>query len=77
MGQVEYDMYQDIPAKENGSTNLCFGLPFENFTASLENQIARKFQNISQFDTPTITYIMYVSGEPVGYIGIRTKIDYN
>ncbi len=77
MGQVEYDMYQDIPAKENGSTNLCFGLPFENFTAYLENQIARKFQNISQFDTPTITYIMYVSGEPVGYIGIRTKIDDN
>ena len=26
MGLLEYGMYQDIPLKESGSTNLCNGL---------------------------------------------------
>ena len=30
-----YDMYQDIPLKESGSTNLCNGLPFEVFGSYL------------------------------------------
>ncbi len=35
------------------------------------------YQNISEYDTPTITYIMYVNDVPIGYICIRTKIDDN
>ena len=31
MKEEEYQMYQDIPSKESGSTNLCKGLPFEVF----------------------------------------------
>ena len=31
VSKQEYEMFQDIPAKENGSTNLCYGIPFENF----------------------------------------------
>lgn len=77
MDKLEYDMYQDIPAFESGSTNLCNGLPFEVFKPYLESQIARKYQNISVYDTPTITYIMYINNYPVGYIGLRSEIDDN
>ena len=75
MGIAEYKMYQDIPLKESGSTNLCNGLPYEVFKNYLESQLARKYQNISEYDTPTVTYIMYANDIPVGYICIRTKID--
>ncbi len=75
MGIMEYKMYQDIPIKESGSTNLCNGLPYEVFKNYLESQLARKYQNISEYDTPTITYIMYVNDIPVGYIAFRTKIN--
>lgn len=75
MGVSEYEMYQDIPLKESGSTNLCNGLPYEVFKNYLGSQLARKYQNISEYDTPTVNYIMYVNAIPVGYICIRTKID--
>ena len=39
--------------------------------------MARKYQNISLYDTPIIIYIMYVDEVPVGYIGLRTEIDDN
>lgn len=75
MGQPEWEMYQDIPVKEPGSTNLCRGLPLDVFPAWLESQIARKFQRISYYDTPTTVCLLYADGVPVGYIGIRTEID--
>jgi len=65
----------EAPAKESGSTNLCHGLPYEVFPEFLESQMARKYQNISHYDTPTTLFIMYVEDKPVGYIGIRTKLD--
>ena len=77
MGIEEYNMYQDIPLKESGSTNLCYGLPFDVFKNYLETQLARKYQNVSLYDTPTTIYIMYVDEIPVGYIGLRTEIDDN
>ena len=75
MGKDEYEMFQDIPAKENGSTNLCYGIPFINFSSFVESQLAREFNKISDYDTPTIIYIAYVNSRPVGYFGIRTKIN--
>ena len=77
MGQPEWEMYQDIPVREPGATNLCKGLPLEVFPAWLESQIARKYQRISDYDTPTMVCLMYADGIPVGYIGIRTEIDAN
>ena len=77
MGIDEYKMYQDIPLKESGSTNLCYGLPFNVFKKFLETQMSRKYQSVSLYDTPTIIYIMYVDDIPVGYIGLRTEIDDN
>ncbi len=75
MGTSEYEMYQDIPLKESGSTNLCNGLPYEVFKDYIENQLSRKYQKINEYDTPTIIYIMYANDKPVGYIGLRTEID--
>ena len=75
MSKKEFEMFQDIPAKENGSTNLCFGIPFESFPAYIENQMAREFNKISKYDTPTNIYLFYVGSRPVGYVGIRTKIN--
>ena len=75
MGIDEYEMFQEIPAKENGSTNLCHGIPFECFQYFLESQMARQFQKVSTYDTPTKMYIFYVDSLPVGYIGIRTEIN--
>ena len=72
-----YDMYQDIPLKESGSTNLCNGLPYKVFGSYLEKELARKFQKVSFYDTPTIIYILFVNNYPVGYIGLRTEIDEN
>lgn len=77
MGLAEYEMYQDIPLKESGSTNLCKGLPYEVFKNFLETQLARKYQTINYYDTPTIVYILYVEEKPVGYIGLRTEMDEN
>ena len=75
MGKAEWEMFQDIPVQEPGSTNLCKGLPLEVFPAFLESQLARKYQCISVYDTPTVMLVLYADGVPMGYIGIRTQID--
>ncbi len=75
MGQSEYEMFQDIPAREVGSRNLCFGVPFENFRAYIRSQLAREFNRISEYDTPTIIFVGYANNKPVGIVGIRTKIN--
>ncbi len=77
MGIKEYEMYQDIPAKESGSTNECYGIPYENFKEYLQKEINRKYNQVTSDDTPTITYIMYADDTPVGIICLRTQIDEN
>lgn len=77
MGKDVYEMYQDIPAKESGSTNECFGLSYEEFSKYLEKEINRKNNKVTYDDTPTTTYIMYVNNKPVGLICLRTEIDEN
>ena len=46
-------MYQDIPLKDHGSTNLCNGLPYEVFESYIERELLRKFQTDSLYDTLT------------------------
>ena len=77
MGKDVYDMYQDIPFKESGSTNNCFGIDFKDFHKYLEREISRQNNKITYDDTPTITYIMYVDNIPVGLICLRTELDEN
>ena len=77
MGIDEYEMFQDIPAKESGSTNECNGIPYEEFKSYLEKEINRKYNEVTYDDTPTISYIMYDDNKPIGLICLRTKIDDN
>ena len=77
MAKAEYEMYQEIPAKTSGATNLCYGIPFENFKAYLEQLIRNKYVQTNEYGTPTITYVMYVNDYPVGYVGLRPEIDDN
>ena len=72
-----YEMYQDIPNGENGQTNKAYGLTKKEFKQYVLTQIKRKYNQVTFDDTPTITYIMYVNGYPVGFICLRTKIDDN
>ena len=51
-------MFQYISAKENISTNLCYGIPFENFSSFVESHMAREFNKISYYNKPTIIYII-------------------
>ena len=74
MGKDVYEMYQDIPAKESGSTNECFGLNFDDFPKYLEKEINRKYNKVT-FDD--ISYIMYDDNKPIGLICLRTEIDDN
>lgn len=72
-----YEMYQDIPSGENGQTNKAYGLTKKEFKQYVLTQIKRKYNQVTFDDTPTITYIMYANGYPVGFICLRTKIDDN
>lgn len=67
-------MYQDIPLKDHGSTNLCNGLPYEVFKSYIERELLRKFQTVSLYDTPTTIYILYVNKYSGGYIGLEQKL---
>jgi len=75
MGRTEYEMLQDIPKKESGSTNDGYGIGYADFHNYLEKQIKRRFNKVDTNDTPTIMCIMYVNDYPVGLIGLRTEIN--
>lgn len=77
MGKDVYEMYQDIPNGENGQTNVCFGLTYDEYKEFIKKEVKRKYNKITYDDTPTIIYIMYVNNYPVGFIGLRMEIDDN
>ena len=77
MSYDEYEMFQDIPAKESGSTNEAYGIPYDKFKNYLKKEINRKYNKVTYDDTPTISYIMYDNGKPIGLICLRTEIDDN
>lgn len=77
MGRDVYEMYQDIPKEENGQSNSCNGLSYDEYKEYIKNEILRKNNRVTYDDTPTITYIMYVDNYPVGVICLRTELDDN
>lgn len=77
MSYDEYEMFQDIPSKESGSTNEAYGIPYDKFKNYLKKEINRKYNKVTYDDTPTISYIMYDNGKPIGLICLRTEIDDN
>lgn len=75
MGQLEYDMYQDIPKEETGSSNSINGMTFEEFKEQLKKYIENAEIPDEKLKTTTNRYIFYVDDYPVGEIGIRTTLD--
>lgn len=75
MGELEYDMYQEIPKEEIGEENDANGLSYKQFRDFLLMKMAEENQELNEITTPRINYIMYVNDYPVGDIAIRPKLN--
>lgn len=72
MGYKEYQMYQDIPKEEMGSTNPINGVSYKEY-----KEILKAFKKEERVLNPkanstTNRYIFYVNNVPIGEIAIRT-----
>ena len=70
-----YNMYQDIPNNEIGSSNIFYGLSYNDFIIkcipyTLEERIINK-----RINTTTKRYILFYNDIPIGEIGIRTILN--
>lgn len=75
MGLDEYEMYQNIPSKEIGITNILNGCSYKQY-----KEIMNKFKEEmiimnESLNTTTNRYIFYVDDIPIGEIGIRTTLN--
>jgi predicted acetyltransferase len=75
MGIKEYQMYQEIPKNEQGADNIAYGITFKEFKKYLKDEYNKEFSKLNNEKTPTISYICYKNGFPIGDISIRTKIN--
>lgn len=75
MGIYEYQMYQDIPSVELGSSNEINGKSFEEYKEILKKYKRFEKELDLEVNSTTNRYIFYVDGVPVGEIGIRTTIN--
>lgn len=70
-----YDMYQDIPSEELGSTNKLYGVSYKEFKCICENMIKEKTNINKELNTTTVRFILYVDSTPIGEVGIRTTLN--
>ena len=75
IGTLEYEMYQDIPKNEIGSSNELNGLSFLEFKKKIKEYL--KYETIidPKINATTKRYIFYVDDIPIGEIGIRTTLN--
>lgn len=67
-----YDMFQEIPASENGLENPAYGLSFEEFQRFCEVRMARsKGLDLPDGYVPDTYYLLYVDEVPVGVAKLR------
>ena len=55
MSYDEYEMFQDIPSKESGSTNEAYGIPYDKFKNYL-----KKDMKLKQVDFNQIANMIYI-----------------
>lgn len=72
-GRDVYEMFQAIPAEENGFGNSAHGLSFEEFGPWLEacDRASRQVGIVDGWKVPQITYWLLVDGVPVGVGRVR------
>ena len=72
MGIEEYKMYQDIPAKEIGSSNPINGKSYQEYKQILKDYKENETTINPKINSTTNRYIFYIDNTPVGEIAIRT-----
>lgn len=70
-----YEMYQDIPYEEIGSSNKINGASYEEFLEIMKQYIDEETKINKELNTTTNRYILYIDNLPVGEVGIRTTFN--
>jgi len=70
-----YEMYQDIPNQEVGSTNELKDISYEEFLKISKKYIDEETKINEKLNTTTLRYVLFVDDLPVGEVGIRTTIN--
>jgi len=70
-----YDMYQDIPKDEVGSTNKFYGINYNEFEKLFNECILEETIINEELNTTTKRYILYLDNLPIGELGIRTTLN--
>lgn len=70
-----YDMYQDIPKEELGSSNKLYGVSYKEFKLICKKLIKEEKNINEDIHTTTKRFILFVDSIPVGEIGIRTTLN--
>lgn len=67
-----YQMFQEIPAEEDGFENPAHGLSRNEFAAFCQQDIAySQGQNLPQGYVPATTYVLFVDSHPAGIAKFR------
>lgn len=75
IGKKLYEMYQDIPNQEVGSTNELKDVSYEEFLKISKKYIDEETKINEKLNTTTLRYVLFVDDLPVGEVGIRTTIN--
>ncbi len=70
-----FEMYQDIPNKEIGSTNELYGLRYDEFTKRCNDYIKEEMKINKKLNTTINRYILFDGNNPIGEVGIRTTLN--
>ncbi len=70
-----YEMYQDIPVCEIGSTNKLNGIDYNRFLNIMNEYILEETNINPDINTTTKRYILSVDNIFVGEVGIRTTLN--
>ena len=70
-----YEMYQDIPSQEIGSTNKLNGLSYKEFQNKCEELIKEETIINEELNTTTKRYILVSNNKYIGEVGIRTTLN--
>ena len=71
-----YQMFQDIPAEENGAKNHAHGLTYSEFDDFCKSSVsAARMEGLAEGSIPQILYIMIDGDIPVGFGKFRPFLD--
>ena len=67
-----YQMFQEIPAEEDGFENPAHGLSRDEFTEFCQKEVDHSFgKNLKEGYVPGTYYLLFVDNKPVGLIKLR------